>query len=292
MYKIFLVVGVLLLSACTFNDTQHLKELRREAQQKESHEGRIYKDVIYKSTFFYDMTLDIYAPLVERYREAPIYLYIHGGSWLHGDKELVNVYDKTIYGLRKAGVAVVSINYRFVSQSGVSAMVMDCRDALLFLQEHAETYGLDMHKIGLHGHSAGANLALVTGLQHSKESDDILFIVDEYGPTDAIKLLKERNDRPWWSYLISDTTLEEISPILMLHSHTPPIYISHGDVDKTVPIEQSLSLYDTLYAAERPVRLEVILGVKHGYRGIADDVLKAHRQRVLSYMLDQYKDAL
>ena len=277
-----------LFTACTFSETEHIKALNSEAKKKESHEGKIYKDIVYKSTLFYDITLDIYEPLIRKYEFAPIYIYIHGGSWLRGDKELVNVYDKTVQGLREAGVAVVSINYRFVSQSGISAMVSDCMDAVLFLQSHTQEYKLNAHKIGLHGHSAGANLALITGLHLSQKKSDILFIVDEYGPTDAVKLLKEQEDRIWWTYLISDSALEELSPILMLHPQVPPIYIAHGDADKTVPIEQSINLYEALQKRGLVSSFKVLNGADHGYVGLSDAVIQEHRQEVLAYMLTAY----
>ena len=128
----------------------------------------------------------------------------------------------------------MSIDYRFISQSGIGAMVEDCLDAVAFLGKIAKKYNLDTHHIGLHGHSAGANLALIVGATLSKNSNDILFIVDEYGPTNVIKLLQEKENTPWWSHLISTAQLKSLSPIYMLHSKLPAIYIAHG-ATSTIP---------------------------------------------------------
>ncbi len=292
MYKVLITLIVLIFSACTFDDTPHIKELMLKAEKQVSHEGTIHKNVVYKSTLFHNVELDIYEPLALKYKKAPIYIYIHGGSWLRGDKALVNVYDKTVQGLREQGIAVVSINYRFVSQSGISAMISDCLDAVRYVQEHASQYGLDAHTIGLHGHSAGANLALVTGLTLSKHNSDIIFIVDEYGPTDVLKLLKEQEDRVWWTYLVADSSLEALSPVLMLHPNVPPVYIAHGDADKMVPIEQSKSLYMLLQKSKIPSSFTVVHGAKHGYGGIDDAVIQRHRKEVLGFMLDKYREAV
>jgi len=291
MYKFLITLTVLFFSACTFDDTPHIKELMLKAEKQVSHEGTIHKNVVYKSTLFHNVELDIYEPLTLKYKKAPIYIYIHGGSWLRGDKALVNVYDKTVQGLREQGIAVVSINYRFVSQSGISAMISDCLDAVKYVQEHATQYGLDAHTIGLHGHSSGANLALVTGLTLSKHNSDIIFIVDEYGPTDVLKLLKEQEDRVWWTYLIADSSLEALSPVLMVYPNVPPVYIAHGDADKTVPVEQSKSLYMLLQKSKIPSSFTVVHGAKHGYRGIDDAVVQRHRKEVLFFMLDKYSSA-
>jgi len=284
----FLIMLVLLIG-CTASNTPHMKSLITEASKKETKEGVIHKDVLYKSTLMHDLTLDIYEPLVKRESPSPIYLYIHGGSWLRGDKNLVNIYDRTMKILREAGVTVVSINYRFVSQSGVEAMVSDCFDAVKFLQKHAGQYHLDAHHIGLHGHSAGANLALVLGLTLSKTDDDIMFIVDEYGPTDAVKLIKEQESAPWWSHLMSDQSLEEISPLFMVHPKAPPVYIAHGDQDRTVPFEQSLVIYKKLQQEGIPSMIHTIHGADHGYAGVSDEVIKVHRQEVLGYLLKQFQ---
>ena len=287
--KILLLLLLVFQAGCTFNNTPHLISLEKEANKNASHEGIIYRDVVYKSTLFHDITLDIYEPLNKKHKKAPIYIYIHGGSWLHGNKELVNVYYKTVQKLREEGIAVVSINYRYISQSGVEAIVSDCLDAVTYLQTNAQKYALDPHFIGIHGHSAGANLALVTGFSASKNSNDIRFIVDEYGPTDVVKLLKEKEDRPIWTYFISDDTLKELSPIDMIHKNIPPVYIVHGDSDHTVPIEQSQQLYKLLKANGTEVYFDTVVGADHGYRGANKAEVTKVRKEVLAFMLKQFE---
>ena len=288
MRHILITLLLLLQTGCTFKNSQHMSEMEEEARQNAPHDGAIHKDIVYKSTLFHTLTLDIYEPLECKSEKAPIYFYIHGGSWLHGDKELVNVYQKTVHTLREQGIAVVSIDYRYISQSGVDAMISDCKDALIYVQHHAKEYGLDEHFIGLHGHSAGANLALVIGLTLSKQNGDIHFIVDEYGPTDVVKLLKNNNNSPWWTFAIPDASMKDLSPIDMLHSNLPSIYIVHGDADKKVPIDQSLAFYKRLKDQDSEVTLTVIPGADHSYRGASSEQVNKIRSDVLAYMLAAY----
>ena len=287
MYKILLIL-LLFFSGCTVDNTPHMKQLIDQAKEQESKEGVIHKDILYKSTLLFDLKLDIYEPLIHSETPSPVYFYIHGGSWLRGDKDLVNLYNKTMHSLRQAGVTVVSIDYRFVSQAGIAAMVSDCFDAITYIQEHAQQYHLDPHHIGLHGHSAGANLALVTGFTLSKKSHDIMFIVDEYGPTDAVKLIREQDNAPWWSQFISDASLDKISPLRMVHLNIPPVYIAHGDADKTVPIAQSYALFKKLQKEGIPSSMHVVKGADHSYRGASDAVIQKHRAEVKTFMLKQY----
>ena len=284
-----LISLLFVLSSCTLPNTPHINTLEKEAKEKATHQGKIYKNVIYKSTLFHTIKLDIYEPFDSSIQKAPVYLYIHGGSWLHGDKELVNIYANTMQTLRENGIAVVSIDYRFISQSGIEAMISDCFDALSFLQKNNLKYRLDPHTIGIHGHSAGANLALILGLNISKKSKDILFIVDEYGPSNSIKLLNQSKKVPWWSVFISNSDLEELSPIMMIHSHVPPIYIAHGDADKTVPLSQSKNLYKELLTLGVKTQLHILNGADHGYKGLSKVQIKRHREEVLNYMLKAYK---
>ena len=290
--KILLFLLLLFQAGCTFNNTEHLMALEKEANKHASHEGTIYRDLVYKSTLFHDIALDIYEPLIKKYKKAPIYIYIHGGSWLHGNKALVNVYYKTVQKLREEGIAVVSIDYRYISQSGVEAIVSDCLDAVSFLQKNADKYALDPHFIGIHGHSAGANLALLTGFNDSKKGNDIRFIVDEYGPTNVVKLLKEKEDRPFWTYFISDNTLNKLSPIEMIHKNIPPVYIVHGGSDHTVPIEQSQQLYKQLKENGTEVYFQTVVGADHGYRGADQEEVAKIREEVLAFMLKKFAGTL
>ena len=287
-FKYFLVI-TLALSGCTVSDTPHMVLLKKEAHKKETKEGVIYRDIIYKRTLFHNVKLDIYEPLVQLKKAAPIYLYIHGGSWLRGNKNLVNIYDKSVHTLRENGIAVVSIDYRFISQSGINAMIEDCLDAVAFLRKNAKKYNLDTHHIGIGGHSAGANLALIVGAILSRTSNDILFIVDDYGPTDVVKLVKTAENAPWWSHFISSNQLKTISPVYMLHPKLPPIYISHGDKDTTVPLCQSEELYTRLKKLGIPSSLHVIKGANHSYVGIKESAIQQHRKEVLKFMLERFK---
>ena len=276
---------MIFFSACSLKSPLHIQELEEFATKHKPKDNKIIKNIVYKSTLFHDLHLDLYQPLLKKYKKAPILIYIHGGSWLYGDKDLVNIYYKTVKTLRENGIAVVSIDYRFVTQSGVEAMIQDSYDAVDFLQKNAKKYALDSHKIGLQGHSAGANLALLTGFHFSKAGKDILFIVDEYGPTDINKLLKNKQNKPWWSHLLLESSLEKLSPVNMIHSNIPPVYISHGDMDTTVSLKQSQSLYRDLLANGTDVSLVVLKGANHSYKGIDTQALQLHRKEVLKYML-------
>lgn len=95
----------------------------------------------------------------ESARPAPLILHIHGGGWVAGDKARVAALERYL----AAGISVVSINYRFVTQAiaaGVKPPVQwplqDAARALQFVRHRAREWNLDPARIGATGGSAGA----------------------------------------------------------------------------------------------------------------------------------------
>jgi acetyl esterase/lipase len=91
---------------------------------------------------------------------APVLLYIHGGGWQGGDKASLN---PTPY--LRAGISVVAINYRYISQSQdveppVKAPLHDAARALQFVRSKAAEWHLDKNRIVANGGSAGACTSL------------------------------------------------------------------------------------------------------------------------------------
>jgi|GEM_PF-2516320 len=97
---------------------------------------------------------------------TPVVLVIHGGGWGSGDKSRVT-YLTDMDKLLKAGISIVSINYRFLQQAQkegvqppVRAPLMDAARALQFVRSKATEWNIDKERIGATGGSAGACSAL------------------------------------------------------------------------------------------------------------------------------------
>ena len=92
-------------------------------------------------------------------RPTPLVFHIHGGGWVNGDKARVVNLDRYL----AAGISVVSINYRFVTQAieaGVKPPVewpiADAARALQFVRSKSAEWNIDQARIGATGSSAGA----------------------------------------------------------------------------------------------------------------------------------------
>jgi acetyl esterase/lipase len=89
-------------------------------------------------------------------KPTPLLFYIHGGGWMGGDKKGIAV-DPFL----AAGISVVSINYRYISQAQevvppVKAPLHDAALALQTVRSRAAEWNIDKTRIGASGGSAGA----------------------------------------------------------------------------------------------------------------------------------------
>jgi hypothetical protein len=105
--------------------------------------------------------LDFYRANSER--PTPLLFFIHGGGWLNGDKSSFN--NAGVY--LAAGISVVAIEYRFVTQAAAAGVkppvnwpLGDAARALQFVRSQAQDWNLDPARIGASGSSAGACSAL------------------------------------------------------------------------------------------------------------------------------------
>lgn len=111
---------------------------------------------------------------------TPLVFHIHGGGWVNGDKAKVAQLERYL----DAGLSVVSINYRLVTQAilaGVKPPVQwslhDAARALQFVRSKAREWNIDPVRIGATGGSAGACsslwLAFHADLAEPQSSDPV-----------------------------------------------------------------------------------------------------------------------
>jgi len=103
--------------------------------------------------------LDLYAP--KSGPPAPVILFVHGGGWSAGSKEMGEGGQPAHFV--KEGYAWASMNYRLVPQVKVEDQAADVARALAWLDRHAKRLGLDMRRLVVIAHSSGAQLAGLVG---------------------------------------------------------------------------------------------------------------------------------
>lgn len=253
-----------------------------------------FMDVVYaqKSSA---QKLDIYLP-TEGTGSYPVIIAVHGGAFLSGDKT------KELDFLSAAlasGYAVVSINYRLSSEAKFPAAINDVKAAIRFIRANATTYDINPDKFALWGGSAGGNLVSLAGttggtndlydlsLGNETVSDDVLAVVDWFGPiyfstmdaefaalnSSGVMGATNSASSPESAYLgetigsaEAEPLVQQASPQTYITSDDPSFFIQHGSVDRNIPITQSINfakmLTETLGASK--VTFETIEGAGHG----------------------------
>lgn len=113
-------------------------------------------------------------------KPAPLLFFIHGGGWVAGDKSGVGELEACL----KAGISVVSINYRYSWQAQLAGVMPpvqwpleDAARALQFVRSKAAEWNIDKTRIAASGGSAGACsslwLAYHDDMADPKSSDPI-----------------------------------------------------------------------------------------------------------------------
>ncbi len=107
--------------------------------------------------------LDIYRPIAEKQEDGelnslPVIINIHGGGWVHGNKESVSSYCQY---LALQGFAVVNINYHLMPDAFMPVPMQDVFAVFNFVMENAEQYGFDRDNVFLTGDSAGGHYVML-----------------------------------------------------------------------------------------------------------------------------------
>lgn len=127
----------------------------------------INEDQIEKSTFTYkkvgdaEIEADLYR-VKEDETLKPVIVWIHGGGLIFGSRDIPK--EQMNFYLAK-GYSIVSIDYRLAPATGLSEILLDVQDAILWVRKNGENLlRIDPDKVFVIGHSAGAYLALLTGI--------------------------------------------------------------------------------------------------------------------------------
>ena len=99
---------------------------------------------------------DVYAP--KGVRNAPVILMVHGGAWRIGDKRSKGVVENKVARWSRAGIIVISVNYRMLPGTDPVEQARDVARALAAAQTRLAEWGGDPNRVVLMGHSAGAHI--------------------------------------------------------------------------------------------------------------------------------------
>ena len=129
--------------------------------------ARVPGDVVWQRDLVYGQKAGTGAPLLADLWTPPpgvaptglAVIYIHGGGWRVGDKDLGT--RSFFRRLAAQGHAVLDIAYSLWPEGDIPAMIAEVKEAVLWLKANGSRYSLDPERVVLMGGSAGAHLALL-----------------------------------------------------------------------------------------------------------------------------------
>jgi acetyl esterase/lipase len=106
--------------------------------------------------------LDLYLPKDQR--NFPVLVFIHGGSWRSGDRNLY-----TVLGNRfaESGIGVAIPSYRLMPKNPHPAQIEDAAAAVAWVYKKMAEFGGDTKRLYIAGHSAGGHLVALLALDDS-----------------------------------------------------------------------------------------------------------------------------
>ena len=180
--------------------------------------------------------------------------------------------------LAAAGITAFSLHYRVpradwqINKEFVP--VEDAQTAIKYVREHAKEYGIDPHKIGIMGFSAGGHLAstIATHYQHcyienadstSLRPDFQVLVYPLVSFADSLTHIDSRYNLIGPE--LSPEKIMEYSNEWHVTAQTPPAFIVHAVDDKVVKIANSLEYIAALQQNNVAVRVFFYSRGNHGY---------------------------
>ena len=209
---------------------------------------QITRDLSYPSKHK-DNVADIYIP-ADRDGPFPVVLWVHGGAFVGGNKEDIEIYATA---LASEGIAVVCMNYRRAPEAKYPTPIIQTNDAYLWIVDISDEYSLDVGRFVVAGDSAGAHIvAQFAAIQSNPHYADEMGFSQEVplhtlkasllfcGPFDVAKMDESSNSvmnfligRSAWAYFGKKDWTKHFSSQATISNHItnnfPPTFITDGN---------------------------------------------------------------
>jgi len=220
-------------------------------------------------------TLAVYLPPKEKATGAAVVICPGGGySIVAAGHEGSDVAKR----LNEAGIAAFVLKYRIPDSSTMInkeiGPLQDAQRAIQIVRSHAAEWGLDKHRIGIMGFSAGGHLASTAGTHFNKSYIDnpdhirlrpdfmiliypVISFTDKIGHIGSRDQLLGKNPTP--------EKIKEYSNEMQVTDQTPPAFLVQAKDDHAVPYANSVAFADSLKKHGIPEKLFLYEKGGHGF---------------------------
>ena len=239
-----------------------------------------YKEVVdsaywIKKRFITNPSLQVYPAPADKNTGAAVVVCPGGGYY---GISFVGEGTEVAKWLNNIGISAIILHYRLpddaIMKNKSIAPLQDGQEAIRIVRRHAGEWGINPHKIGIMGFSAGGHLASTVSTHFNEKV---------YSPIDSTSA------RPDFSLLIypvismdstvthngsrenligkhpSPEMVKHFSNALQVTAKTPPAFIIHSMDDDTVPVENSIEYALAMKKQNVPCELHLYERGGHGY---------------------------
>ena len=231
---------------------EYIAKIAREcAHETIEANGEYYYPYITSTNISYDeysgvdnarQKMDIYFPTKKNF---PVFLYFHGGGFVNGSKDDLDILAKFF---NDKGIAFAAANYRMYPSARYPDFLRDGAAAVAWLKKKLPDFGGN-GKIFVGGTSAGGYLSMMLcfdkrylGLHNIRPIDITAFIHDAGQPTTHFNVMRERG------YDRKRVMIDDAAPIFYIGTEEsyPPMLFTEASNDSANRKEQTDLLFSTL----------------------------------------------
>ncbi len=285
----FLIRGCISLVSC-LKQGGYIVELTKE-------DGQEITGLVYNSNK--GLKYDLYIPSgLDANSSAPLFLFIHGGSWNSGQRQDI-AYACKYYA--KQGCITATLDYSLISDEcpevTIYTMLDEITECIDAMKKYLAERGYTTPKIAISGFSAGGHLALLYSYSRAAESPiPIAFVFEKVGPSDFSEKAwgaemsaalvscgtRQKVDAADLGLPESQRLVASLSPVSFITKDSVPTIFAYGGKDDLVKDWHRKILAETLEANDVP---HIAIDFPNSHHGMWDDPDKTEefRKSVLSY---------
>ncbi len=267
------------------------------------------KNICYSRARGINLKLDVYRhcslPL-----NAPTLIQIHGGAWILGSKEEQGL--PFVNHMASKGWTCFNVNYRLSPHATFPEHLIDLKQAIRWIRENHEQFGVNPDFIVVTGGSAGGHLSSLLALTANqpefqpgfeKADTSVSGCVPFYGIydfSDLHNLFHPKGLPKLLEQHVIKASLEEApeeyrkaSPIYWINDNAPPFLVVHGNRDSLAPIEGAVFFTKAfINQASAPLVYFEIPGAQHSFDLLSSPKTQAAingAERFLAYLYSKNK---
>lgn len=317
MKKIFKVLSIVLIICITgtifiyrnkisflYNVARECISLKDVKLKIPTDTSKIYlateKNLVYKSGMNGNLMLDMYSPKESRKKGSPVLVYVHGGSFAYGNKDLPQFLAPALELLRNQGYYIISIDYTLLKDKlNFDTQISDVKDCIRWINKNKVKYNFNTDEIGIFGASAGAYLAMMSSYTNDASypgdpelegySSKIKYLIDYAGPTDLLSL-NAKEAAPELNHLKGTIVhkrafASKLNPINYVNKNTVKTLIIHSKADTLVPYKNSLNLYNKFKECNGNVKMVTLYTNEHDFSNISSSEINLVAQEIFLFIL-------